>query len=91
MLRAASYPPTKPLRLGHILPVSPGVPASVEFTTEALDMGLADRALDVIAFRCARKSDHPVVAFNRPCTDVRAIRPADCFGPLVYGRKSSPG
>lgn len=64
MLPGASYPPAKPLRLGHILLFSPDVPASVRFMTVALNMGLADRAQDVIAFCCARKSsDHHVVAF----------------------------
>ena len=66
MLPGAAYPPAKPLRLGHILVFSPDVLASVEFMTEALGMGLADRAQDVIAFTCARKdSDHHVVAFAK--------------------------
>ncbi|WP_375399114.1 VOC family protein, partial [uncultured Sphingomonas sp.] len=61
MLPGASYAPAKPLRLGHILVFSPDVPASVAFMTEALGMGLADRAQDIIAFCCARKdSDHHV-------------------------------
>lgn len=63
---SASYAPAKPLRLGHILVFSPDVPASVAFVTQALGMGLADRAQDVIAFCCARKdSDHHVVAFAK--------------------------
>ena len=66
MLPANRYPPAKPLRLGHILVFSPDVLKSVSFVTEALGMGLADRAQDVIAFTCARKnSDHHVVAFAR--------------------------
>lgn len=56
----------KPLRLGHLLLFSPDVLRSVQFMTEALGMGLADRAQDVIAFCCARKdSDHHVVAFAK--------------------------
>ena len=66
MLPGASYSPAKPLRLGHLLVFSPDVPASVRFMTEALGMGLADRAQDIIAFCCARKdSDHHVVAFAK--------------------------
>ena len=66
ILPGASYPPVKPLRLGHVLVFTPDVLASVAFVTEALGMGLADRAQDVIAFCCARKdSDHHVVAFAK--------------------------
>ena len=66
MLPNAAYAPAKPLRLGHILVFSPDVPRSVAFMTEALGMGLADRAQDVIAFCCAKKdSDHHVVAFAK--------------------------
>ena len=66
MLPRARYAPAKPLRLGHLLVFSPDVLKSVEFVTEALGMGLADRAQDVIAFCCARKdSDHHVVAFAK--------------------------
>ena len=66
MLPASTYAPAKPLRLGHILVFTPDVLASVAFMTEALGMGLADRAQDVIAFCCARKdSDHHVVAFAK--------------------------
>ncbi len=66
MLPGASYAPARPLRLGHILVFSPNVLRSVAFMTEALGMGLADRAQDVIAFCCARKdSDHHVVAFAK--------------------------
>lgn len=66
MLPRASYAPVRPLRLGHVLVFSPDVPASVRFMTEALGMGLADRAQDVIAFCCApRASDHHVVAFAK--------------------------
>jgi catechol 2,3-dioxygenase-like lactoylglutathione lyase family enzyme len=61
-----AYAPAKPLRLGHILVFSPDVLKSVGFVTEALGMGLADRAQDVIAFTCAKKdSDHHVVAFAK--------------------------
>ena len=66
MLPGSAYPPARPLRLGHILVFSPNVPESVAFMTEALGMGLADRAQDVIAFCCAKKdSDHHVVAFAK--------------------------
>jgi len=66
MLPTASYAPVRPLRLGHILVFSPDVMKSVAFFTEALGMGLADHAEDVIAFTCARKnSDHHVVAFAK--------------------------
>ena len=66
MLPSASYASVEPLRLGHILVFSPDVPTSVAFMTEALGMGLADRAQDIIAFCCARKdSDHHVVAFAK--------------------------
>ena len=66
MLPGASYPPAKPLRLGHILVFSPDVPASVRFMTEVLGMGLADRAQDIIAFCCARKnSEHHIVALAK--------------------------
>ncbi len=66
MLASSAYPPVKPLRLGHILLFTPDVPRSVNFVVEALGMGLADRAQDVIAFCCARKdSDHHVVAFAK--------------------------
>jgi catechol 2,3-dioxygenase-like lactoylglutathione lyase family enzyme len=60
------YPPARPLRLGHVLVFTPDVMASVAFMTDALGMGLADRAQEVIAFTCARKdSDHHVVAFAK--------------------------
>ena len=66
MLAGARYPTVQPLKLGHILVFSPDVPASVAFMTKALGMGLADRAQDIIAFCCARKSsDHHVVAFAK--------------------------
>ena len=66
MLPGASYPGARPLRLGHVLVFSPDVPASVAFMTDALGMGLADHAQDIIAFCCARKdSDHHVVAFAK--------------------------
>lgn len=66
ILPSSSYPPSTPLRLGHIMLFSPDVPKSVAFVTEALGMGLADRAQDIIAFCCARKdSDHHVLAFAK--------------------------
>ena len=66
VLPRTAYQPAKPLRLGHILVFSPDVPRSVEFMINALGMGLADRAQDIIAFTCARKnSDHHVVAFAK--------------------------
>ena len=66
MLPQSSYPPARPLRLGHILVFSPDVMRSVDFVTGALGMGLADHAQDVIAFTCARRdSDHHVVAFAK--------------------------
>ena len=56
--------PATPLRLGHVLAFTPNTMKSVEFVTEALGMGLADHAQDVIAFCCARSnSDHHVLAF----------------------------
>ena len=55
----------KPLRLGHVLVFTPDVMRSVEFFTNALGMGLADRAQDVIAFCCAKQdSDHHVVGIR---------------------------
>jgi catechol 2,3-dioxygenase len=64
MLPGNSYAPVRPLRLGHVLVFSPDVMRSVAFVTEALGMGLADRAQEVIAFCCARRnSDHHVLAF----------------------------
>jgi catechol 2,3-dioxygenase-like lactoylglutathione lyase family enzyme len=61
-----SYPPASPLRLGHVLVFTPDTMKSVRFVTEALGMGLADRAQDVIAFTCAvRASDHHVLAFAK--------------------------
>ena len=66
MLPQSAYPAAKPLRLGHILVFSPDVLRSVAFVTDALGMGLADRAQNVIAFTCARKnSDHHLVAFAK--------------------------
>ena len=66
VLPQKAYGPAKPLRLGHILVFSPDVLTSVDFVTEALGMGLADRAQDVIAFTCARRhSDHHVLAFAK--------------------------
>lgn len=66
MLPQSAYPAVRPLRLGHILVFSPEPLKSVAFVTEALGMGLADRAQDVIAFTCAkRNSDHHVLAFAK--------------------------
>ena len=66
VLPAQSYGAVRPLRLGHVLVFSPDVPVSVRFVTEALGMGLADHAEDVIAFCCAqRNSDHHVLAFAK--------------------------
>lgn len=66
VLPVGSYGPVKPLRLGHVLVFSPDVSVSVDFVTNALGMGLADRAQDVIAFCCARRnSDHHVLAFAK--------------------------
>jgi len=62
----SSYHPVRPLKLGHVLMFSPDVMKSVAFVTDALGMGLADRAQDVIAFCCARRlSDHHVLAFAK--------------------------
>ena len=66
ILPRSQYPAASPLKLGHVLCFTPDVAASVRFMTEALGMGLADKAQDVIAFTCARKdSDHHVVAFAK--------------------------
>lgn len=66
MFPGSAYPPVLPRRLGHVLVFSPDVPTSVEFVTQALGMGLADRSQDIIAFCCARKdSDHHVLAFAK--------------------------
>lgn len=66
ILPGSAYGPVKPLRLGHILVFSPDVLRSVNFVVEALGMGLADRAQDVIAFCCAHtNSDHHVLAFAK--------------------------
>lgn len=66
VLPAGSYEAVRPRRLGHVLLFSPDVGASVRFVTEALGMGLADHAQDVIAFCCARRdSEHHVLAFAK--------------------------
>ncbi len=66
MLPAGDYGSARPLRLGHVLVFTPDVLNSVRFMVEALGMGLADQAQDIIAFTCARKdSDHHVVAFAK--------------------------
>lgn len=60
------YQAVRPRRLGHVLLFTPNVMSSVSFLTEALGMGLTDRAQDIIAFCCARQnSDHHVVAFAK--------------------------
>ncbi|MGH8241332.1 MAG: VOC family protein, partial [Steroidobacteraceae bacterium] len=59
-----SIGPILPRRLGHVLLFTPDLARSIDFFTDALGMGLADRAQDVAAFMCARRdSDHHVVAF----------------------------
>jgi len=66
MRPTAAYGPVRPLRLGHVLLFSPDVMRSVDFMTQTLGMGLADRAQEVIAFCCAVElSEHHVVAFAR--------------------------
>lgn len=66
ILPKSDYAPARPLKLGHILLFTPYVDNSVQFMTDVLGMGLADRAQDVIAFCCVRKdSDHHVVAFAK--------------------------
>lgn len=66
MVPVAACQPVSPLRLGHVLLFTPDVLASVDFMTGALGMALADRAQDVIAFTCSRRSsDHHVVAFAK--------------------------
>lgn len=66
MLAKSSLGEVKPLRLGHVLLFTPDVARSVQFFTDALGMGLADRSQDVVAFMCARRdSDHHVVAFAK--------------------------
>jgi catechol 2,3-dioxygenase len=66
VLPVARCSPVTPLRLGHVLLFSPDVVKSVEFVTQALGMGLADQAQDVIAFCCtSRHSDHHVLAFAK--------------------------
>jgi catechol 2,3-dioxygenase-like lactoylglutathione lyase family enzyme len=66
MLAKAKTADVRPVRLGHVLLFSPDVSRSVQFFSDALGMGLADRAQDVIAFMCARHgSDHHVVAFAK--------------------------
>lgn len=53
-----------PRRLGHVMLFTPNTMASVAFFENALDMGLADRAGEIVAFMCSRHgSDHHVVAF----------------------------
>lgn len=66
ILPQKAYDRVRPLRLGHVLLFTPDVMRSVDFVTNALGMGLADRAQDVIAFTCARaNSDHHVIAFAK--------------------------
>jgi catechol 2,3-dioxygenase-like lactoylglutathione lyase family enzyme/predicted enzyme related to lactoylglutathione lyase len=62
----STYDDVKPLRLGHVLVFTPDVRRSVRFMCEALGMGLADHAQEMIAFCCARGgSEHHVVAFAK--------------------------
>lgn len=64
MLAKKKQPDVKPLRLGHVMLFTPNVPKSIQFFSDALGMGLADKAQETIAFMCARReSDHHVVAF----------------------------
>ena len=66
VLPRATYGRVEPRRLGHVLVFTPDVMKSVAFMSQALGMGLADRAQDVIAFCCVRiNSDHHVVAFAK--------------------------
>jgi catechol 2,3-dioxygenase-like lactoylglutathione lyase family enzyme len=66
ILPRSTYGDVKPLRLGHVLVFTPDVMRSVSFFTEALGMGLADRAQEVIAFCCTKaNSEHHVVAFAK--------------------------
>lgn len=66
MLAKSKLPDVKPLRLGHVLLFTPDVMRSTDFFTNALGMGLADRAQDIVAFMCSRRdSDHHVVAFAK--------------------------
>lgn len=66
VLPSAQYRPVQPRRLGHIVVFTPDVMESVRFVTDALGMGLADRAQEVIAFCCARRnSDHHVLGFGK--------------------------
>jgi catechol 2,3-dioxygenase-like lactoylglutathione lyase family enzyme len=66
VLPRAAYGRVEPRRLGHVLVFTPDVMKSVSFMSQALGMGLADRAQDVIAFCCVRtNSDHHVVAFAK--------------------------
>lgn len=61
-----SYGPARPRRLGHVALFTPDVLASVDFVTKAFGMALADRAQDIVAFCCARRSsDHHVLAFAK--------------------------
>lgn len=63
---ANQYAAVRPVKLGHVVLFTPDVVASVEFVTEGLGMGLADRVLDMAAFTCARKdSEHHVVGFGK--------------------------
>jgi predicted enzyme related to lactoylglutathione lyase len=66
MLAKKQLHDVRPQRLGHVLLFTPDVLRSVQFFSDALGMGLTDRAQDVIAFMCARReSDHHVVAFAK--------------------------
>lgn len=66
MLPVNNYQQVQPRRLGHVAMFTPDVVASVNFVCQALGMGLADRAQDIVAFCCAkRNSDHHVLAFAK--------------------------
>jgi catechol 2,3-dioxygenase-like lactoylglutathione lyase family enzyme len=66
MLAKHKLPEVKPLRLGHVMLFTPDVVRSIDFFSNALGMGLADRAQDIVAFMCTRRdSDHHVVAFAK--------------------------
>ena len=102
MLAKAKADDVRPVRLGHVLLFSPDVPRSVQFFSDALGMGLADRAQDVIAFMCARHgSDHHVVAFvvlasapsaqatpATPGTECRCNRPQATASTSLAGQTS---
>lgn len=66
ILPRSAYGPVLPRKLGHVLVFTPDIDRSIAFYTQALGLGLADRAQDVLAFLCCtRNSDHHVVAFAK--------------------------